>query len=125
MKSRSHNKSLALVFLLLLLLFFSTGHAEIIDTDNDGMADAWEQQIVNANWWDSIQTIKAVLPGDDFDGDGWSNLMEYKRGTDPTDPASHPSGAMPWISEGRGHRSSRGTHGQHGAAVGPLPGRLS
>jgi hypothetical protein len=34
---------------------------------------------------------------DDSDLDGWTNLTEYKRGTDPTDPNSHPSTAMPWI----------------------------
>jgi hypothetical protein len=59
------------------------------DDDNDGMPDAWENQhglnpLVND-------------AANDLDGDGWSNLDEYHRGTDPGDPESHPSKAMPWL----------------------------
>jgi hypothetical protein len=67
------------------------------DDDNDGMPDDWEQQIVDADPNDDITSIEDVNPNDDFDNDGWSNLIEYQRGTDPSDPNSHPSNAMPWI----------------------------
>jgi hypothetical protein len=58
------------------------------DSDHDGLPDAWEQQIVDANPNDLITTLLAVRPGDDFDGDGGSNHAEYLAGTSPTDPAS-------------------------------------
>jgi hypothetical protein len=47
-----------------------------VDTDGDGMADAWE-----LIYFGSI----AANPGDDADGDGASNLQEYLAGTNPTD----------------------------------------
>ena len=53
------------------------------DTDGDGMADDWEQQIVDAN--PDFNSIDDVDPNDDFDGDGETNAMEYNNGTDPTD----------------------------------------
>jgi hypothetical protein len=34
---------------------------------------------------------------DDLDGDGFKNIIEYNRGTDPQDPRSYPSRAMPWV----------------------------
>lgn len=58
------------------------------DSDHDGLPDAWEQQIVDANPNDAIGTILAVRPGDDYDGDGASNQAELLAGTSPTDPAS-------------------------------------
>ncbi len=59
------------------------------DTDDDGMPDCWEV----AYGLDS----KRDDASDDFDRDGVSNLIEYRRGTDQTDPDDYPSGAMPWI----------------------------
>ena len=54
-----------------------------IDSDGDGMPDAYEDRMgFNKN-----------DPGDasrDADGDGFSNLYEYLMGTDPTDPKSFP-----------------------------------
>ena len=60
-----------------------------LDTDNDGIPDSWEQ----ANGLDIADNDAA----DDPDGDGFSNLVEYLRGTDPNDPNSHPPRTMPWI----------------------------
>ena len=61
------------------------------DTDNepDGMIDCWEI----ANGLDPNVDDANLDP----DNDGFSNLIEYKRGTDPQDPNSHPSKAMPWL----------------------------
>ncbi|MDP6524460.1 MAG: hypothetical protein QGH15_09580 [Kiritimatiellia bacterium] len=54
-----------------------------LDTDGDGMADPWEESIVTASGG-ALSDITDVLPGDDFDGDGFSNLEEYVAGLDPT-----------------------------------------
>ncbi len=49
-----------------------------VDTDKDGMPDDWEKQYAfNPN--DATDAAK------DFDGDGVSNLDEFKAGTDPSD----------------------------------------
>ena len=53
------------------------------DSDLDGLPDAWEQQIVDADPGDSIQDVTDVLPGDDFDGDGLSNQEEFNNSTSP------------------------------------------
>jgi hypothetical protein len=50
-----------------------------LDTDADGLADSWEQQYFGA---------LTVNPNDDPDGDGSTNLQEYRAGTNPTDPQS-------------------------------------
>ncbi|MEM6602078.1 MAG: hypothetical protein AAF649_11890, partial [Verrucomicrobiota bacterium] len=67
-----------------------------IDSDMDGLPDAWEQQIIDTaasdadpgNDW--IDTIEEILPQDnplsiagDFDGDGIDNATEFSDGTDP------------------------------------------
>lgn len=69
------------------------GTAETVvgDTDGDGMPDSWEL-LYGLN-------IKINDAGLDKDGDGWTNLQEYTRGTLPDDPDSHPSkgGFMPWL----------------------------
>ena len=56
------------------------------DRDRDGLPDDWEHQIIAASTNGSITCIEDVSPTDDFDGDGLSNLDEYRFGTDPTDP---------------------------------------
>ncbi len=45
------------------------------DSDRDGLDDIWEQR--------SFGSLDQG-PAQDFDGDGWSNLVEQLRGTDPT-----------------------------------------
>ena len=67
------------------------------DNDGDGLPDWWEQQIIEYNQTDGITGINDVLPNDDFDGDGFSNLKEYQKNTDPTDRNSHPPRTMPWL----------------------------
>lgn len=58
------------------------------DTDGDGLSDSWEQSIVDAEADDGIDSIEDVLPGDDFDGDGHTNIEEWYAGTDATDSGS-------------------------------------
>lgn len=56
-----------------------------VDSDSDGLPDAWEQEIVDADPTDLIVDVSDVSPEDDFDGDGISNLQEFLAGTSPTD----------------------------------------
>ncbi len=53
------------------------------DTDGDGMGDTFEQFIIEANPGDAIEDLTDVLPGDDFDGDGFTNLVEHFMGLNP------------------------------------------
>jgi hypothetical protein len=50
-----------------------------VDSDGDGLADAWEME--------QFDTLRAT-PGRDSDGDGAINLEEYLAGTDPRDTNS-------------------------------------
>ena len=68
--------------------FYGTNPVDM-DTDDDGMPDGWEV----AYGLDP----KSNDASDDSDGDGFSNLFEYQRGTDPTDPDDHPVMAMPCV----------------------------
>ena len=58
------------------------------DADGDTMPDALELQIVDGDPGDGLNAPADVLPGDDFDGDGHTNLEEIQLGLDPTNPAS-------------------------------------
>ena len=56
-----------------------------VDSDMDGMSDLYEKK---------YPFLSANDPRDaarDFDEDGFTNLEEFRAGTDPGDPASHPS----------------------------------
>ena len=59
------------------------------DTDNDGLPDAWEQQIVNASATDAYQSVFDVAPDGDFDLDGMSEEQEQFTGTSPTNLLSY------------------------------------
>lgn len=59
------------------------------DSDGDRMPDSWE--VTN--------DLNPILndANEDKDNDGFSNLKEYQRRTDPSDNNSHPSKGMPWL----------------------------
>jgi hypothetical protein len=59
----------------------SAGRANVLDSDGDGMSDAWEDE----HELDRNSSVDAEL---DADGDSASNLHEYRAGTDPNDPSS-------------------------------------
>lgn len=80
-----------------------------VDSDGDGLADAWEME--------HFGNLNQNGSGD-FDGDGVSNLREYRAGTNPADPNSIfevveitrvPNGmALQWTSQpGRSYRVRR------------------
>jgi hypothetical protein len=50
-----------------------------VDSDGDGMSDAWEALYFGAG---------GANPNDDFDNDGFSNLREFRAGTNPKDAQS-------------------------------------
>jgi hypothetical protein len=52
------------------------------DSDEDGMNDAFEQQIIAASG-NAVTSVVDVLATDDFDGDGANNFAEFIAGTDP------------------------------------------
>ncbi|GHB91271.1 Ig-like domain-containing protein [Cerasicoccus arenae] len=63
--------------------------SDLIDLDDDGLLDRWEQKIIDAGLTDQDNDgdvdFYDVLGMDDFDGDGDTNAQEYANGTDPTD----------------------------------------
>ncbi|WAC18635.1 DUF1800 family protein [Luteolibacter sp. SL250] len=63
---------------ILCLAFVSTGWGKI-DADGDGMSDVWQAAFG-----------KSLIPSEDPDHDGFSNLLESIAGTDPLDGNSHP-----------------------------------
>ena len=70
------------------------GGISTLDTDADGMADAFEQTIIDVDSNDAITSIADVLPGDDFDNDLSSNLQEFTRSTFPGNPDSDDDGLL-------------------------------
>ena len=56
---------------------------DLNDMDSDSLPDDWEWIIVDANPNDSIEQPLDVLPFDDFDGDGFSNIREFLSLSDP------------------------------------------
>lgn len=52
-----------------------------VDSDNDGLPDAWERTLIERDPSGRLRTLADVKPGDDLDGDGLTNLQEYLIGT--------------------------------------------
>ncbi len=55
-----------------------------LDADEDGLGDRFEHRILGHDPDDDLRNLLHVLPEDDYDGDGASNLEEFLAGTDPT-----------------------------------------
>ena len=77
---------------------FPNDRNEWLDTDGDGMGNNTDEDDDNDGMPDDWENIYGLNPlvddsGDDFDGDGYANLIEYQSGTDPNDINSHPSAA--------------------------------
>lgn len=62
------------------------------DRDGDGMNDAWERQVVQADGEDGFAAIEDVTPATDFDGDGLPDGGEFAAGSDPLDEDSDDDG---------------------------------
>lgn len=52
-----------------------------VDSDRDGLPDAWEQDVIDNDPNDGFRTLADIKPGDDSDSDGLTNLEEYRAGT--------------------------------------------
>ena len=55
---------------------------DLADCDKDGLKDVVEQQIIDADPNDAFETLEDVLPDDDFDLDGFSNLVIWPDSSD-------------------------------------------
>ncbi|MGC6457124.1 MAG: hypothetical protein ACON4R_02030 [Akkermansiaceae bacterium] len=64
------------------------------DSDNDGINDAYEQLIIDAEPNDALETVQDVLPGDDFDNDLSTNLEEFERLTSAIDDDTDDDGLL-------------------------------
>lgn len=58
-------------------LYTASAHADNYDTDGDGIADNFEQQLVNADTNDNLNSITDINPTDDLDGDGYTVAEEW------------------------------------------------
>ncbi len=56
------------------------------DADGDAMGNLFEWLIVDHDPDDPITGFETVLPGDNYDGDPYTNIEEFQNGTDPTEP---------------------------------------
>ncbi len=52
-----------------------------VDTDGDGLPDAWEKSLIDRDSSGLLKTLADVRPGDDADGDGLTNRHEFLLGT--------------------------------------------
>ena len=60
-----------------------------MDSDDDGMDNLWEYTY-HLPWNSSDNGQESLTDTNDFDGDGFSDLVEYQEGTNPTDVIDFP-----------------------------------
>jgi len=66
------------------------------DGDNDLIPDGWEVKYFRVGTEDRIATVARCVPTEDTDGDGYSNLAEYRANTNPLLSSSVPSAIAYW-----------------------------
>lgn len=81
MKSSCKLRALRYFSILAFQLFSIFPLAAILDLNNNGMSDVWEEQYNNGELYPAT-----FLPSNDPDEDGWSNATEAVAGTDPFEP---------------------------------------
>jgi len=80
------------------------------DLDDDGLADTWEALLIDSGL-EAPKTIWNVQSGDDPDQDGWSNLEEFRNGTDPL--VSHMA-VIPFSEDFESHPPQVNLHDRNG-----------
>src|SRR4051812_20831479 len=70
---------------------------------NDGLPDAWKQDVINSDTTGRLRTLADVRPNDDLDGDGFTNLQEMIAGTNPLDRSDSPSLSIVSVANGIAH----------------------
>lgn len=74
-----------------------------IDSDGDGLPDAWEQALIDNDRTGRLRTLADVKPGDDLDGDGLTNYQEYLLGTYALDKIDGLALSIVEVVNGRAH----------------------
>lgn len=72
-------------------------------SSNDGLPDAWKQDLINSDTTGRLRTLADIRPGDDLDGDGFSNLQELIAGTNPLDRSDSPALSIISVANGIAH----------------------
>lgn len=81
-----------------------------IDSDGDGLPDAWERSLLQTRGGGNLSDIN---PKDDADGDGLSNLQEYLAGTYAFDPKDGFSLTILAVQEGWAQLEFMAIRGHH------------
>jgi hypothetical protein len=72
-------------------------------SSNDGLPDAWKQDLINSDTTGRLRTLADVRPNDDLDGDGFTNLQEMIAGTNPLDRTDSPTLSVIGVDNGVAH----------------------
>jgi hypothetical protein len=70
---------------------------------HDGLPDAWKQDLISSDTTGRLKTLADIRPGDDLDGDGFTNLQEFIAGTNPLDRSDSPSLSIISVTNGIAH----------------------
>ncbi len=70
----------SVLLLVAVIAVLPAGAAPLFDRDASGFGDVWEL----------VYGVNGLVPGEDDDGDGWTNAQEFAAGSDPNDSESVP-----------------------------------